>query len=147
MRFLIFGVLFGFILARVGASDYDAIAQMFLLQDLHIAGVIGVAVAVAAVGLRLFRRRIPSGEALFAPRPRKPGTLVGGLLFGVGWGVTGACPGTALVQLGEGKLIAIFTLIGILLGTLVYSRFGAVIEAWLERRSLGRRLAALVSRP
>lgn len=115
LTFLGFGALFGFILSRVGATDFDAIAQMFLLTDLHLAGVIGVAVVVAAVGLRLLRNR-----AQITPKPQKPGLMLGGLLFGAGWALTGACPGTALSQLGEGKLMALFTVAGILAGAALH---------------------------
>jgi len=122
----IFGVVFGFILSRVGASSYDAIAGMFLLQDLHLVGVIGVAIATSAVGFALMRRagvRSRSGAPLaLQTKPVQPGLVVGGLLFGVGWALTGTCPGTSLAQIGEGRLAGLFTFAGILLG------------AWLQQR-------------
>ena len=127
-----YGLLFGFVLTRVGATDYDTIARMFLLSDLHLMGVMGVAVVVAAVGLRLAARR--ARQPVIEPKPRKPGNLVGGLLFGAGWALTGTCPGTGLAQLGEGKLMALFTLAGILLGTALYRRVGAQVESWLQAR-------------
>jgi uncharacterized membrane protein YedE/YeeE len=124
--FFLFGLLFGFILSKVGATSHDAIAEMFLLQDLHLMIVIGVAILVAGVGLRLMKGcgvKSCQGAALqINAKPRTSGNLWGGLLFGAGWALAGACPGTALAQLGEGKLVALFTLLGIFIGTELYRR-------------------------
>ncbi|MCB9726865.1 MAG: YeeE/YedE family protein [Deltaproteobacteria bacterium] len=134
--FLAFGLLFGFILSRVGATDFDAIAEMFLLTDLHLMGVIGVAVGVAGLGLAWTRRRVARGADLptIKPKPVKPGLVLGAALFGAGWAVTGTCPGTGLAQLGEGKLMAVFTVAGIFAGTFLYRLVGPGLE---------RRLATL----
>ena len=122
--FAVFGGLFGFALSRGRVSDYDTIAGMFRLTDLHLFGVIGSAIATAALGLWLVRR---AGNVTVHGTPvdvrRKPwqaGAVWGGLTFGAGWALTGACPGTALVQVGEGKVMAIVTVAGILAGTYVY---------------------------
>lgn len=135
VRFLGFGLLFGFVLSRVGATDFDAIAGMFLLTDLHLMGVIGLAIVVAGLGLQVFRRR----EApTLTPKPVKPGLIVGSVLFGAGWALTGTCPGTGLAQLGEGKLMALFTVGGILMGTALYRAVGKQLEARLGARSQAR---------
>jgi uncharacterized membrane protein YedE/YeeE len=135
--FVACGALFGFLLSRARASDYEAIRGMFLLTDLHLFGVIGVAVATAAVGLFALRRsavRSLGGEPIaIACKPYRRAVLAGGLVFGAGWALSGTCPGTALTQLGEGKLYALATVAGILAGT------------WLQEaqsRSAGRRLDA-----
>ena len=98
------GALFGFILSRTGATDYDAIAGMFRLTDLHLFGVIGLAVAVSAAGFFGARHRglrARNGELLLLTRkPMTRGLVAGALLFGVGWGVSGTCPGTSLAQIG-----------------------------------------------
>ncbi|RMH42626.1 MAG: hypothetical protein D6689_07625 [Deltaproteobacteria bacterium] len=134
--FLLFGAGFGFLLSRVGATDFDAIAGMFLLSDLHLMGVIGVAIAVAAVGLHRWARRAAAGRPAptIAPKPVKPGLIVGAALFGAGWGLTGTCPGTGLAQVGEGRWIALFTVAGMLAGTALYRVVGARVEAALARR-------------
>jgi len=138
-RILLFGVVFGFVLSRVGATDYDAIAGMFLLEDFHLAGVMGVAVVVAAIGLGVVRRARSGALARWAllvqEKPMKPGLVLGAVLFGAGWAITGTCPGTGLAQLGEGKVIALFTVCGMLLGTAAYLRWGARIERALARIS------------
>ena len=124
-----FGLLFGFLLSRVGATDYDAISGMFALTDLHLMGVIGLAIAVAAAGFALFRRtglRARGGAPLaLAKKPYTPGVIWGGLLFGVGWALAGTCPGTALAQIGEGRLAGVVTFAGIVLGAYAQSRFSA----------------------
>lgn len=130
------GALFGYILQRVGATDYDAIALMFLLEDLHLAGVIGVAVMVNVLIFAWLRRQrgaLVGVAAAIVEKPMKPGLVVGAAVFGAGWALTGTCPGTALAQLGEGKLMAVFTVVGILIGTWAYQRVGASLEAWLRR--------------
>lgn len=133
LQFLLFGLVFGFLLSRVGATEFDAIASMFLLTDLHLMGVIGVAVAVAGIGLAVFRRRAAAGfEApTIEPKPVKPGLVVGAMLFGAGWALTGTCPGTGLAQLGEGRWIALFTVTGILGGSGLYRLLGVRLERWL----------------
>jgi len=119
LLFLALGTAFGFVLYRCGASDYDTVQRMFLLQDFQLWGVIGTAVAITAPGLRLLRRhgRTATGAPLaIKPKPRNPGNWVGGALFGVGWSITGMCPGPIFVNLGAGKLHALAALAGALLG-------------------------------
>lgn len=125
VSFLLFGALFGFILSRAGATTYDFYAQLFLFQDLQLMWVIGCAAGVGAVGVALMRRfrfrALATGQAPeLIGKPMKKGLVLGSVLFGVGWGLAGACPGTALAMLGEGKLGALFTISGILLGTYLY---------------------------
>lgn len=124
-----FGLVFGFLLSRVGATDYDAISGMFALTDLHLMGVIGLAIVVAALGFALFRRfrvRAHGGAPLaLARKPYTPGVIWGGLLFGVGWAVAGTCPGTALAQIGEGRLAGVVTFAGIVLGAYAQNRLVA----------------------
>lgn len=126
LAFVAAGAVFGFLLSRARATEYDAIIGMFLFQDLHLMGVIGVAIAVAAAGFWVLRR--PDARALagggaieFQRKPSHRWIFVAGLVFGTGWALTGACPGPALTQLGEGKLYAAATVAGILAGTYVYA--------------------------
>jgi hypothetical protein len=126
MRFaaLLFGAGFGFVLSRARATDYDAITGMFRLRDFYLMGVMGVAIAVAALGLAVLKRRRQSallgGPIEVQPKPTQPGLFVAGLVFGTGWAVTGACPGPVMTQLGELKLYALFTAAGIVAGTWVF---------------------------
>jgi uncharacterized membrane protein YedE/YeeE len=98
---------------------------MFMLVDLRLLLTFAGAVALAMGAFLLFpanRRRV------LARKPVHKGTIIGGMLFGVGWAVTGACPSIGLVQLGEGRLVAGFTILGIMVGTWAYS--------WVHRRYL-----------
>lgn len=118
------GTLFGWILARGGLTDYDVMMGLFRLDNLHVAGVMGIGIGLSAVGLFALRRTQPTpplGERIaIAPKPWPRGLIPAGLLFGTGWALTGACPGPAFTQLGEGKLGALATVGGMLLGTWLY---------------------------
>jgi uncharacterized membrane protein YedE/YeeE len=121
--YLILGTIFGFVLSRSGASDYNYIQGMFLFERFQLYGIIGTAVVLTAPGIWLIRRR---GRTLFgAPvtieaKALHRGNVVGGLLFGIGWSITGMCPGPILVNLGEGKLYAIGALAGALTGAALF---------------------------
>ena len=123
--FLLFGTAFGFILSRAGATTYDFYAKLFLFEDFQLFWVIATAAAVGTIGVALLKklkaRSVLEGKTIsFQGKPYKSSLMPGALLFGMGWGLAGACPGTALAMLGEGKLGALFTLGGIVLGTYLY---------------------------
>ena len=86
--YLLFGVLFGYILHQARVTDYDAIVGMFLIRDLHLMGVMGVAIGVSAVGLFLLRRSGRPNEV--KPKPSHRWIMLAGALFGAGWALTGA---------------------------------------------------------
>lgn len=126
----LFGAIFGFVLSRAGATDASAIHAMFLLRDLHLAGVIMVAIALSAVGYFFLARHWRGKQPLnLKPKPMQRGLIGGALLFGIGWGLSGTCPGTALAQLGQGTLAASITLLGIVLGTRLHALRTAKIKA------------------
>lgn len=141
IRFVLWGTLFGFVLSRAGATSFDLMSGMFRFTDLHLLGVIGGAVALGAVGLRVaagLRKR--AGRDTVLPRPRiSTSALAGAAVFGLGWGITGACPGTALVQVGEGTFLALFTVAGIFTGALAH----AFVTARLAKRRTARALQAV----
>ncbi len=122
--FTIFGIVFGFLLSRAGATTYDFYANLFLFKDLQLLWVIAAAAGTGAVGmaiLKKFRQQSLMGEHLtFEAKPYRKSLIPGSLLLGAGWGMAGACPGTVLAMAGEGKLAAIFTVVGIALGTYFY---------------------------
>jgi uncharacterized membrane protein YedE/YeeE len=124
--YLIFGVIFGVVLSRSGAADYDMIQGMFLFERFQLYGIIGVAVLVTMPGLWLMKRRgrIFGGAPLeIDVKPFHRGNIIGGLLFGVGWSIAGMCPGPVLVNIGEGKIYALAALAGALTGA---GAFGAL---------------------
>lgn len=121
-----FGLIFGFTLSRVGASEFDLIYGMFTGTDYKLVGVILTAIIVGLVGMRVLqagRGATRSDQRLNISR-KKLGrwSLAGAALFGMGWGLAGACPGTVLAQLGEGKVYGLFTFGGIIFGTYIYAR-------------------------
>ncbi len=122
--YIAFGTAFGFVLSRSGAADYDYIQKMFLFESFQLYGIIGTAVAVTAPGLWLLKRhgRTALGQPLSVkPKPRHTGNVVGGVLFGIGWSITGMCPGPILVNIGEGKIYALAALAGALVGASLFS--------------------------
>ena len=113
--YLVFGTIFGLVLSRSGAADYDFIQRMFLFESFQLYGIIGTAVIVTAPGLWLLKRRgvtLAGAPLRVSPKPRHPGNVWGGILFGAGWSITGMCPGPILVNIGEGKLYALAALAG-----------------------------------
>ena len=101
--YLVLGTVFGVLLSRSGAADYDFVQAMFLFKSVQLYGIIGTAVVLTAPGLWLLKRfgRTATGVPLQIPlKPRTRGNVVGGLLFGVGWsmaGLAGALCGAALL--------------------------------------------------
>lgn len=125
MAFLLFGTVFGFALSRVGASNYDLIYAMFSGQDFKLALVIITAIVTAAIGMKILALAGNKGfrgqEITVSKKPLNKYNIYGGLIFGTGWAMSGACPGTALAQVGEGKLLGLFTMLGIIIGTYLYA--------------------------
>lgn len=123
--FVLFGALFGFLLSRAGATTYDYYVSLFVFTDLQLLWVIAAAAGIGAVGIGVMKalkvKALATGKPIeFTPKPWKSELVPGALLLGVGWGLAGACPGTVLAMLGEGKLPAIVTIAGVLVGTWLY---------------------------
>lgn len=123
--FLAMGILFGFLLSRAGATTYDFYAQLFLFENLQLMWVIAAAASVGAIGKLLLKRNewqsVTSKTKLtFEGKPYTKSLIPGSLIMGAGWGLAGACPGTVLAMLGEGKLGAVFTIAGIAFGTFLF---------------------------
>ena len=117
--YVAFGAAFGFVLSRSGAADYGLVQGMFLFEEFQLYGIMATAVLLTAPGLWWIRRRghTALGEPLQVElKPMTRGTAVGGLLFGVGWSMTGMCPGPILVNIVEGKIYALAALAGALVG-------------------------------
>jgi len=138
LLFIVMGTAFGLVLSRSGAADYDFIQKMFLFQDIQLYGIIGTAIVVTAPGLYLLKRhgRTAAGAPLgVKAKPSHRGNAIGGVLFGIGWSMTGMCPGPIVVNVGEGKLYAIAALVGTLLGAYL---LGTVYPHLIGRLSLPR---------
>ena len=126
--YVLLGTAFGWVLSRSGAADYDFVQRMFLFESFQLYGIIGTAVVLTAPGLWLLKRtgRTAFGAPLkVTAKPRHPGNVIGGVHFGVGWSITGMCPGPILVNIGEGKVYALAALAGVLVGA---GAFGMLYE-------------------
>ncbi len=107
----VFGLGLGLSLGFIGFSDFEEVHRMFLFEDLRLFLTFLGGVTLAGLGFAFLRRARP-----LPPRPMGKGTVPGGVLFGVGWALCGACPGIVLVQLGEGKGFALIILAGLVVG-------------------------------
>jgi len=123
-KYLIFGLLFGIILVKSQVMSWFRIQEMFWLQSFHMYGIIGSAIVTAMIAILLikrFRIKALNGEPIVIPEKKFHwGNIYGGLLFGFGWALTGACPGPIFAQIGSGYLAAIVTLLSAIAGTWVY---------------------------
>ena len=120
-----FGAAFGFVLHNAGYTDYAAIQAMFLFEEFRLLLTFAGAVVFSGAGFFLLRKKLRPGR-----RPMHRGIVAGGVLFGVGWALTGACPSIAVVQVGAGRLAALFTVIGILAGLWLYERVHSRFFGW-----------------
>jgi uncharacterized membrane protein YedE/YeeE len=115
----VIGVVFGFTLCWTGMSDPDVIRGALLFEQSYLFLFFASAVATAAIGLRVLRAVRGTGWSTERPQRRH---VVGSLLFGVGWGVTNACPGPVATQIGMGILWSVPLAAGVVLGVRWYLR-------------------------
>ena len=127
VKFLIVGLLFGFILVKSQVISWFRIQEMFRLQAFHMYGIIGSAIIVGIISIQLIKRfqlKTIHNEAIIIPdKVFHWGNVYGGLIFGLGWAITGACPGPLFAQIGSGFLVTIITLLSAIGGTWVYGLF------------------------
>jgi len=119
------GIIMGYLLARVGYADFDEINKMFSFSDLRMFLTFSGAVGLVMVAAFVLKKYIPRQDKFV-----QPGTLPGSMLFGFGWAITGACPGIVIVQLGQGKISAIITLVGIYTGVVFYRKMHKKYFMW-----------------
>jgi uncharacterized protein len=123
-KYLVMGFLFGIILVKAEVISWFRIQEMFRLQSFHMYGVIGSAVGVGIISVLLIKKfniKTIHGEPIvFRKKEFHMGNIYGGLMFGFGWALTGACPGPLFAQIGTGALVVIFTLASAIAGTWVY---------------------------
>lgn len=127
IKYLIVGLIFGVLFVKAEVVSWFRIQEMFRLQSFHMFGIIGSAVVIGMISVWFIKRfdiQTISGERItFNDKKFNKGQIYGGLLFGLGWGLTGACPGPLFAQIGLGATVVIVTLISALAGTWVYGRF------------------------
>lgn len=124
LKYLAMGFLFGVVLVKAEVVSWYRIQEMFTLQSFHMYGVIGSAVVVGALGIQVIKRlgiRTIYGEPVhFFPKKFNKGQVIGGLLFGFGWAMTGACPGPLYALIGSGVTVIAISLLSAIAGTWVY---------------------------
>ncbi len=124
LKYLVAGTLFGIVLVKAEVVSWFRIQEMFRLQSFHMYGVIGSAVVVGIISVWLikkFRIKTIYGEPItLSSRQFSKGQIYGGLLFGFGWALTGACPGPLFAQIGTGATVIAVTLLSAIAGTWVY---------------------------
>ena len=126
IKYLVVGILFGIVFVKAEVVSWFRIQEMFRLQSFHMYGIIGSAIATAMISVFLIKKfkikTIYGEEIVFHPKEFNKGQIYGGLLFGLGWATTGACPGPLFAQIGTGATIIIVTLLSAVAGTWVYGR-------------------------
>ncbi len=123
-KYALVGLLFGVVFIKAEIISWYRIQEMFRLESFHMYGVIGTAVAVGALSVFLIKKlniKTIYGEHVnFHPKTFNKGQIYGGLMFGFGWAMTGACPGPLFAQIGTGVLATGVTLLSAIVGTWVY---------------------------
>ncbi len=125
LKFIATGILFGIVMAKSEAVSWYRIQEMFRFQSFNMYGIIGSAIGVGIIFVLLTRKfRMKDLQGQEIKFPDKSGNwkryLFGGTIFGLGWAITGACPGPLFVNLGYGYLSMLLPIIGALFGTLLY---------------------------
>lgn len=124
LKYLLTGILFGIVLVKSEVISWFRIQEMFHLQSFHMYGIIGSAIFVGMISvlvIRHFKIKTISGETVFIPtRKFHWGNVYGGLTFGFGWALTGACPGPLFAQVGSGFYVVAVALLSATAGTWFY---------------------------
>lgn len=124
LKYMIVGIVFGIVFVKAEIVSWFRIQEMFRLDSFHMYGVIGSAVAVGLLSVWLIRKldiRTLSGEHVsIADKVFDQGQIYGGVVFGIGWAITGACPGPLFAQIGAGYGAVAVTLLSAIAGTWVY---------------------------
>jgi uncharacterized membrane protein YedE/YeeE len=124
IKFLLLGTLFGIILIKGEVISWFRIQEMFRFQSFHMYGTICSAIAVGMLSIFLikkFKVKTFSGEEIvIEDKEFSKGNIIGGLMFGIGWAMTGACPGPLYALIGTGLPIVIVILLSAVFGTYVY---------------------------
>lgn len=127
IKYLIVGILFGIVFVKSEVISWFRIQEMFRLQSFHMFGIIGSAIVTGMISIwviKKFNIKTLDGEPIsIAPKKFNKGQIYGGLIFGCGWAITGACPGPLFAQIGTGSFAVIVTLLSAILGTWVYGYY------------------------
>ena len=125
LKFILAGTVFGIVMAKSEDISWYRIQEMFRFQSFHMYGIIGVAVVTGVIGVYLIKklglRDISGNPIVFLPKEKSViRYLVGGSVFGMGWALSGACPGPMIVNIGYGYTALVIVFLFSLVGTFLY---------------------------
>lgn len=127
LKYLLVGTVFGIVFVKSEIISWFRIQEMFHLQSFYMYGVIGTAIGVGMLSVFLIKKfniKTFNGEKItFQDKKFNKGQIYGGFIFGIGWAITGACPGPLFAQIGSGFLVVGITLISAIFGTWVFGYF------------------------
>lgn len=128
---LALGTVFGIVVVKSELASWERINSMFRFEDAYMYLVITTAVVIGAISVWMIKRfqikSISNQPISIGSRQYQHGVIWGGLVFGLGWAITGACPGPIYAQIGAGEYVAIITLVGAVVGAYLY----AMTQKWL----------------
>jgi hypothetical protein len=125
IKFLLLGIFFGIVMSKSEAISWYRIQEMFRFQSFHMYGIIGTAVILGVIGVGLIKklkiRDYQGNPILFLPKDKSIiKYLIGGIIFGLGWALSGACPGPIVVNIGYGFFSMIIVFFFATVGTYLY---------------------------
>lgn len=127
LKYMVVGIIFGIAFVKAEIISWFRIQEMFRLDSFHMYGVIGTGVMLGMIFVQLIKRfniKTLSGEEIVIPKKEfHKGQIYGGLIFGLGWAITGACPGPLFAQIGSGYSVIIVTFLSATAGVWVYGYF------------------------
>jgi len=127
LKYSVVGIAFGIIFVKAEIISWFRIQEMFRLQSFHMYGVIGCAVVVGMISVFLIKKfniKTIYGEKIeFHDKTFNKGQIYGGLMFGLGWAIRGACPGPLFAQIGTGASVIAVTLLSAIAGTFIYGKY------------------------
>ena len=127
LKYSLVGILFGIVFVKTEIISWFRIQEMFKLQSFHMYGVIGTAGIVGVISVALIKKlkikTLQGEQIVISPKKFDKGQIYGGIIFGLGWAMTGACPGPIFAQIGAGIGVGIVVFLSALLGTWTYGLF------------------------
>lgn len=125
--YIVLGILFGITMYKAETASWFRIYEMFHFQSFHMYGFIGSALFVGLIGVQWMKRKaknIDGEQITIAPKSKSIARyLIGGIFFGLGWALVGACPGPIFVLVGAGLYPMLIVIVGALIGTYLYGLF------------------------
>lgn len=122
---LLIGMALGIVFVKSEVANWQRVNDMFMFKEAHMYLIICVGVIVAMISMALikqFEAKTIEGKPIkYKPKPYHKGVILGGMIFGAGWAITGACPGPIYAQIGGGELLALVTFTGAMLGMFAFA--------------------------